>query len=382
MEVQHTTWQNAKNYIHHLLSGEVIPSKRVQFTVIAMALGVFHILFAILFLILEFYVLGFYNIFSAYLFIVVFSRLLKKDKFQTVSIVAFMEITFFSCFSTFMAGPDWGFGMYNIGVTPSIYFITYSIPNIKKSLRIPTVLSLLGMIFFIIMKLYLPYMNFQYDSSPYPTLTTVVYILNAVAVFIAIMLLCSFFALEIRYKEHTLEKQNTVLEGISSVDPLTGLRNRRSMIECINESVEVLKSKGTLFSLAIGDIDNFKMVNDTYGHNVGDDILIMVSNTINRNLPEGSVLCRWGGEEFLILIKSPEQTALPSVEKIREAISKETINVELPDGDIKLGVTMTFGLSQYIHGFDINKVIACADDYLYKGKAYGKNRVVCSKTQF
>lgn len=368
-------------YLKQLLNGEVLPSKRMQFFVILILLGVLHIVFSAIFLAIKFYIPAGYSLFSAYLYLLPFNKLLKKDKYLELSIIAFAEITFFSIFCTFLAGPNWGFGLYNLALTPIIYFITYSIPNLKRSLVFPTLFGLISGIVFIAMKIAIPHISFIYDSTIYPSLTNAVYIVNAVVVFAAIMILSSYFALEIRYKENSLEKQKAALEGISSIDPLTGLKNRRSMLGFIEDALQEAKSKGVLFSLAIGDIDNFKMVNDTYGHNIGDDVLIMVSNTIKDNLPENATLCRWGGEEFLLLIKSPESVAVPQVDSIRDAITKQSIKVELPDKDIDLSVTMTFGVSQYIYGFDINKVIACADDYLYKGKAYGKNRVVYSKTE-
>ncbi len=368
-------------YLKQLLNGEVLPSKRVQFSVILIFLGILHISFSAVFFATKFYIPAVYSLFSAYLYLLPFNNMLKKDKYLELSILAFAEITFFSVFCTILVGPNWGFGLYNIALTPIIYFITYSIPNIKRSLFLPTLFGLISGIVFIAMKILIPHISFFYDSTEFPSLTNAIYIVNAVVVFAAIMILSSYFALEIRYKETSLEKQKATLEGISSVDPLTGLRNRRSMLGFIEDALQEAKSKGVLFSLAIGDIDNFKMVNDTYGHNIGDDVLIMVSNTIKDNLPENATLCRWGGEEFLLLIKSPESVAVPQVDSIRDAITKQSIKVELPDKDIDLSVTMTFGVSQYIYGFDINKVIACADDYLYKGKAFGKNRVVYSKTE-
>ena len=124
--------------------------------------------------------------------------------------------------------------------------------------------------------------------------------------------------------------------------------------------------------MIIGDIDDFKKVNDTYGHNIGDDVLVNVAEIITSQIPEDAYVCRWGGEEILILIHDPAQTAVSIAEKIRNKIAESITQTE----DIPIHITMTFGIAEYIPGLSITKLISVADDNLYKGKKDGKNRVV------
>ncbi|MCK4796958.1 MAG: GGDEF domain-containing protein, partial [Spirochaetes bacterium] len=122
------------------------------------------------------------------------------------------------------------------------------------------------------------------------------------------------------------------------------------------------------------DIDDFKKFNDTYGHDCGDFILVSIANTIKSILREQDNVARWGGEEFLLLLPdSNMEGAKITSEKIREKIASTPYYYN----DIKLEVTMTFGVSVFDNdSIDIDYYIAKADKALYKGKKSGKNCVV------
>ena len=140
----------------------------------------------------------------------------------------------------------------------------------------------------------------------------------------------------------------------------------------LSAAVELFKSHGQIFSVIIGDIDDFKKVNDTYGHNIGDEVLVTVADIITSNVPDNASVCRWGGEEILILIQDNLNGALPIAEKIRAEIAASSTIVE--QGALK--ITMTFGVAEYTPGLTITKLISLADDNLYRGKNEGKNRVI------
>ena len=305
---------------------------------------------------------------------------LRKHHYVRVFLTAFVEILLHASVVTVMFGWDLGFMMYAIALSPASFVITYSLPNRKRSLTLPTVFSCVSMAFFIGIKSWCSHHAPLYPDIADGTVINGIFHMNSMVTFLSTMLLTSAFALELVAKEKALEKQNAALTDISSIDPLTKLLNRRSMNKYLEDALNAVKENGKLFSLAIGDIDNFKMVNDIHGHNAGDDVLMMVSKTIKETLPEGATLCRWGGEEFLILLPCPEGEAVQIVEAARFAITRVSTRIDKPDGYLDLSVTMTFGVSQYIHGFTIDQVISVADENLYRGKANGKNRVVHSKT--
>lgn len=156
----------------------------------------------------------------------------------------------------------------------------------------------------------------------------------------------------------------------ANTDPLTGLFNRRYA-----EDVFKRLSCGQLdehWCVAILDIDDFKVFNDTYGHRVGDSALVWLSNTLTESLRRTDFVFRWGGEEFLILLKDVEiATAFYLMEKLRAKLERETLGLI----DKTANITVTIGVAP-LDVDNIEKSIEASDRLLYQGKNSGKNRVV------
>ncbi len=157
------------------------------------------------------------------------------------------------------------------------------------------------------------------------------------------------------------------LEDIALRDKLTGLYNRHYFFSLMSE-----KSPGDFknYWIAILDIDNFKEVNDTYGHNCGDYVLKCIAAIVNDCFSDGTV-CRWGGEEFIILAQN-EKSPVSLLEEMRQIISDNLMIFE----ENKIRVTVTVGVEQYSENLGIDKWISCADAKLYEGKINGKNKIV------
>ncbi|KAF2960845.1 diguanylate cyclase [Thermotoga sp. 38H-to] len=163
---------------------------------------------------------------------------------------------------------------------------------------------------------------------------------------------------------------NEKLEKLSVTDELTGLFNRRKMDEELEKEFHLWKRHRRPFSLLMIDIDDFKKVNDTYGHLVGDDVLKRVARLLVSSLRASDVVARWGGEEFLILC--PETTlneAMSLAERIRTKIEGETF-------ENGLNVTVSIGVCEMKDHETIDDLLKEADDNLYLAKQRGKNRVV------
>ncbi|HEY7775262.1 MAG TPA: GGDEF domain-containing protein, partial [Kineobactrum sp.] len=127
-------------------------------------------------------------------------------------------------------------------------------------------------------------------------------------------------------------------------------------------------------SLTIGDIDQFKRLNDTYGHQVGDEVLTEVAQRIEATLRNTDIVFRWGGEEFLCLHPATDlETAERVIERVRQALSGAPIGTT--GGDMV--VTMTFGVAAI--GEDLTAAIQAADSAMYEGKRSGRNRTVVSE---
>lgn len=181
----------------------------------------------------------------------------------------------------------------------------------------------------------------------------------------------SRMALETAYAE--LSAAHRELERAARTDPLTGLFNRREMMERIAGEIGRFHRKGTPFSVALTDIDDFKLFNDRYGHACGDRVLIAVADRMRDRVRRQDVVGRWGGEEFLVLLTDTEQEgAVAAGEKLRRAVRSATVSW----GNETLSVRLTVGVSEFRNGMDADSCLREADERLYWGKAAGKNRVV------
>lgn len=166
---------------------------------------------------------------------------------------------------------------------------------------------------------------------------------------------------------NTIQKDKTALEILANTDPLTGLYNRRHFYEIVNKFYEMSIRENRAANVLMFDIDKFKNVNDTYGHDVGDEILKDFAKTILKNIRKGDIFSRFGGEEFtLFLPNTNKENALLLAEKLRYSID-DLRSVQNIHFTVSIGVSEFFG--------DIDTTIKEADTALYKAKESGRNRV-------
>lgn len=155
-------------------------------------------------------------------------------------------------------------------------------------------------------------------------------------------------------------------------DALTSLLNRRSGDIRLRTTIEEFVSQGTPFCVALGDIDLFKKVNDTYGHECGDLVLKKVSETLRHHMHGIGFAARWGGEEFLLVF---HQTELDDAYRSLETLLIKIRALEVDYNDQLIRITMTFGVTPG-SGSDMKDLIRAADEKLYNGKTAGRNQVV------
>ncbi len=176
---------------------------------------------------------------------------------------------------------------------------------------------------------------------------------------------------------------NIHLLSLATIDPLTKLYNRRFIVSFAETEVkEALRYQKPL-SIIIMDIDNFKGVNDTYGHPVGDEVLKTVANVLKTEIRETDKAGRYGGEEFIIILpNTPLEHAVEVAERVRKAIESQRVPIENNGEKIELKITVSVGVSSLgIHGENFYELLQAADLALYKAKKEGKNQVqVLSKT--
>lgn len=172
--------------------------------------------------------------------------------------------------------------------------------------------------------------------------------------------------------------QNSVRMQVEC-DELTKLNNRKFAIKAIEKVLEKANKNGIDFCVAIGDIDFFKKVNDTYGHDCGDEVLVRVSQILKKNMVGKGFVARWGGEEFLFIF---DMLKLDESRDILENILSEVRAMDIQYGNDNIHVTMSFGLSKGNINPDmsvnivIDNNIKSADEKLYYAKEHGRNQIV------
>ena len=152
--------------------------------------------------------------------------------------------------------------------------------------------------------------------------------------------------------------------------------NRREILSWLKEKTEENSKQDGFLNIVIGDIDLFKQVNDTYGHDAGDEVLKEISEVMERFMNGKGAAARWGGEEFLLVFTQANgDICAEQVEELRRIIEKKQINYL----GQQIRITMTFGIQEHQTGDRVDHTITKADAKLYTGKKKGRNRVVFRK---
>ena len=163
------------------------------------------------------------------------------------------------------------------------------------------------------------------------------------------------------------------LEKYANYDTLTHLLNRKSMDGYLRDTMRKAQKEKSTFCIIMADIDDFKHVNDTYGHDFGDEVLKYVSHTILTGVKKTDYVFRWGGEEICIMLKATKEQSKSAADRIRADISNDSVKF---NNDEAVSVTVTMGVCEYKDGLTIKDMMEDADAKLYWGKRHGKNQVV------
>lgn len=167
------------------------------------------------------------------------------------------------------------------------------------------------------------------------------------------------------------------LSKLAITDALTRCMNRRGITMALLDAMAQAERYGTPLSVALGDIDNFKPINDQYGHDAGDKVLVTVASVLADSLRMPDKVGRYGGEEFLIILP---HTNMAQAKKIVDRIRASVGNARTPiGGDKKLKVTISMGVTQFRKGEDLEQLLSRTDQALYASKQAGRNRVTATK---
>ena len=213
-----------------------------------------------------------------------------------------------------------------------------------------------------------------YGSRPSPfsaQASTVYQTVNTVAFFLMLAGMCVIFSTSIQDTERQLRLKNQTLYKEAGTDALTGLPNRRAIIEDIENHY---KNNGNVpFCVAIADIDHFKNVNDTWGHNCGDYTLVRLTELFVEHSMGRYTVCRWGGEEFCFFIPNMNLDEAGSLmTDVAFAVEKMKLEYE----GQQFSITINVGVEEYDFASPLEDLMNAADEKLYMGKKAGRNRVV------
>lgn len=338
--------------------------------------------------------LMFFNIGSVTFYLLSGFLLLRKSelKHYLMWITAiFTEIVVHAALCTLLLGVDTCFVLYPITVLPiCAYFLFLHRNGQKKFLRL--------VVIFVCATFCVTAVTVavaEYFGGYVPTNIAVLsrkekMIIRTVNIFFAAIILYGFtmmFYLEMTRLLENLRESSEKLKYTATHDALTGLTNRRSFWDYF----DTLSHDCKHYNIALGDLDSFKKINDTYGHGCGDLVLKSVADIINNSTNENEIACRWGGEEMVVVFIGERSDALVRLEEIRKKIETLSLNYE----GLNVHVTMTFGFadSEEIKRamteceendnndpsskrYGMESLISMADKRLYMGKGNGKNVVV------
>ncbi len=363
-----------RNLIRQVILGVAPINEKLKYRAIAILIAFVHFTYVLLFGFCKIEIMFQYNIGAVIYYFLMAILLGRKELQKTVFLTVLAEILLHSSLATIMLGFDWGFMLYTISLVPLIFYMCFTLSGTRMRLRIAIPLSVIVFIVYYVTLVVSNNIDPIYIDPVYSFVPRAVYYYNTILAFAYCFVISILFSIEVKYMKVTLENENLSLEQDAKYDPLTKLYNRRSFNEYLRNAVEAAEKGERDVSLIMLDIDDFKRVNDTYGHNQGDIVLKEVANVLRDNVREDDVICRWGGEEMLILLEVSEDTA----SRVAERIRKDVENLDMLCDGVHIKVTLTLGVAEYESGLSLREYIEVVDKRLYYGKEHGKNMVVNS----
>jgi diguanylate cyclase (GGDEF)-like protein len=185
---------------------------------------------------------------------------------------------------------------------------------------------------------------------------------------------------QLNQRVEALQIRLSQVEEEAALDELTRVANRRGFDRTLTRMVEQARTRQVPLSLAMVDIDDFKTINDTHGHPVGDRVLLCTAQQLTRGLRQSDFVARYGGEEFAILLASPSSGAMEErLRGIVAGIAADSYEYELLGRRERVNFTVSCGLTELQPGDTAASLVTRADDALYEAKRKGKNRVVAKR---
>ena len=344
-----------------------------KYSAIASAICTIHMIFLFFYYRIGLFPMILYNILCICGYVFFSTEAYKGNKNKGFFYYTILEVPLHAVLSTLYIGWNYNFMLILILAITIVFYFVLFIEKFKHPVIFSTIVGIVYAILYIGLRLHsfavLPLYKITRNLDMYRTFFQY---FNIIVTFIGVIFFNLMLNIEYGYVKNILVKENTKLDNYASFDPLTNLLNRRSTDERLKELFDAHYHDEDAFSIIMCDIDKFKSVNDTYGHDAGDYVLKEVAWILKDTVRDGDIVSRWGGEEFLIIVHSHKANAAILAERIRAQVEAHTYKYK----NIDLHITITLGVSSYHANSNIDALIKSADQKLYRGKENGRNQVV------
>lgn len=336
---------------------ESLYEQKTYHQIVLLALGM-HLSYVVVFALTGFWLASAYNVGSS-VFYLGMLWLVRRRRYKAAVLAIHVEVWLFVTLCTVLIGWDAGLAMFLLAVSSLVYVCPF------EHRVIPYLLSVAGFLVCFFLKLYMDSRGCCYPPLNGPARFWL-FAYNMLLSFGLVIYAAFSSQVSANVTRKALQDENESLSELANYDQLTGLLSRYSFLR-------KLKTAAPQRVVALGDIDDFKRVNDVFGHNCGDEILSAVAELLRKTLGGGVEICRWGGEEIVFLFPEtgPEQ-AREKLESLRRTVEGHVFRC----GEQDLRITMTFGMAWGGPEADAQSLIEAADRRMYRGKEQGKNRVV------
>lgn len=356
-------WDNEDKLSEHKISQ--LEKKHHQFTFrINTMLCIAHVCLFMLFSYLHVTLMMYINVISVFVYLALYFYY-KKNLINYVFIV-FIEVLVHMSFATACVGMNGGFQFYSFCLIPCIFLCDYLSKTDGRKTMHPILTSMAVIAVFIAIRVYCYVYGPAYHVGNEDGFLFL-YIYNVLVSFVFLIVYMYVFEKRILSKER-------MLGDMASFDQLTQLPNRYLMKNWLADAYDEIGREKSL-AIAMMDIDDFKTLNDTYGHAVGDEVLVAIANCLKEKETDTMHFSRWGGEEFVLMATGKEayQKLYQTMDEIRSQVSR----IQIVQGAETISTTVTIGLAQQrSKDRSFEDILKRADERLYVGKSSGKNVII------